>query len=905
MLIASKLVLVVILHLPSYNEGSGATGKSVEIVLTHNNMDFDSLAAQYAVTKLFPGTRMLPGYPLVGNVREFFALYRDSLPLSQFKYLDAKNIKHIYIVDCQHLDRLDETARKLISRKDNPVSYTIFDHHHIDPEGLGPNARADSIVKPVGSTTTVLVHEIRERNIKLTPFEATLLLIGIYEDTGCLTYSGTTALDASCVGHLLEQGGDIARVNDYLNPKQSEEQVKLLEDLINNRRVVNISGMKVVIAWSQRARYLEGLATLTRKLVEIESADAVITVVKMRDRIHVVGRSDSPALDVRQIVLHFGGDGHPGAGSAVSRKASIEEVIEEVEDLVKKQVKPEKTAGEIMQAPVRSIRPRVTMEEASRIMLRYGLDGLVVTEGDEVVGIVSRRDIDQALHHKLGHAPVQGFMSKPALTIKPHTPLSEIQHTMVHEDIGKLPVLDENNQLIGIVTRHEVLRTLYGTHAEEEQEHFALPVKRHVHYRERLNILSESTLWLFEEIGRQAAMLNMVSYAVGGCVRDLFLGLPNLDLDFVVEGSAIDLAKALEAAYPGRLQVVAKHDRFQTATMIFNAEQKLEIDISTARTEFYEFPAALPTVEASGLEQDLYRRDFTINALAVCLNPGQFGDVIDYFGGLEDLDARLVRILHPFSFIEDPTRLVRAARFAARLGFELEDKTARQAERAINMSIFDNLGGARMRSELQLILESKDRLKALDLLGRLGGRLRYLDNDLGYDTNVRRSLRRAERLLSHYGVPNSWIVYLGVLLAQLGVTKATETMERLQISNQDINDMSRGLLLAEELNSVSPDLKHSEIYELFRGQSDQSLAIAACLATPGSPLRRIVKLYLEKLKPVELSVSGADLLAMGVEQGPRIGEVLKSVLAAKLDGQIQGADDELAYVKAQLGQALR
>ncbi len=878
---------------------------NMEIVLTHNNMDFDSLAAQYAVTKLFPGTRMLPGYPLVGNVREFFALYRDSLPLSQLKYIDAKNIKHIYIVDCQHLDRLDESARKLISRKDNPVGYTIFDHHHIDPEGLGPNARGDSIVKAVGATTTVLVDEIRKRGIKLTPFEATLLLIGIYEDTGCLTYSGTTALDASCVAYLLEQGGDMARVNDYLNPKQSEEQVKLLEDLINNRRVVHVSGMKAVIAWSQRTRYLEGLATLTRKLVEIESADAVVTVVKMRDRIHLVGRSDTQSIDVRQIVLQFGGDGHPGAGSAVSRKTSIEEVINEVEELIKKQVKPEKTAAEIMQAPVRSVRPRVTMEEASRIMLRYGLDGLVVTEGNEVVGVVSRRDIDQALHHKLGHAPVQGFMSRPVLVIRPDTPLSEIQHIMVHEDIGKLPVLDANEQLIGIVTRHEVLRTLYGSQVEEEQEHFALPQKRYGHYRDRLNILSESTLWLFEELGRQAALLNMTAYAVGGCVRDLFLGLPNLDLDFVVEGSAIDLAKALEIAYPGRLQLVAKHDRFQTATMIFNAEHKLEIDISTARTEFYEFPAALPTVEASGLEQDLYRRDFTINALAVCLNPGQFGDVIDYFGGLEDLEARLVRILHPFSFIEDPTRLVRAARFAARLGFELGDKTCRQAERAINMGIFDNLGGARMRTELQLILESKDRLKALDLLGRLGGRLRYLDAHLGYDVDIRRLLRRAERLLAHYRVENNWTVYLGVLLAQLGPSQATEAMERLQIGNQDISDISRGLVLAEELNSVSSELKRSEIYELFKGQSDQSLAIAACLATPGSPLRRIVKLYLEQLKPIELSVSGADLIAMGVQQGPQIGEVLKSVLAAKLNGQISGADDEIAFVKAQLGQALR
>lgn len=869
----------------------------MEIVLTHNNMDFDSLAAQFAVTKLYPSARILPGYPLVGNVREFLALYRDSLPLSQLKYLDLGQVTHVFIVDCQQTDRLDETARRLLADPKRAISYTVFDHHHMDPEGLGPGARHDSIIRPVGSTTTLLVEQIRKRKIRLTPFEATLLAIGIYEDTGCLTYGGTTPEDAECLAFLLKHGADVTRVNEYLHPKMSEAQVKLMEQLIQNSTTLMVSGAKVVVAQGSLPRYLDGLATLTRKLVEIEAADAAVTVVRMRDRIHLVGRSDSPAVDVRALIREFGGDGHPGAASGVTRGASVGEIVKKVEEVLRLQVKPEKTAAEIMTAPVRTIRPRTTMEEAGRIMLRYGLDGLIVVEGGQVAGVVSRRDIDQAMHHKLGHAPVQGFMSRPVITITPGTPLSQIQHIMVSEDVGRLPVLDEAGHLVGIVSRREVLRTLYGQSAAPEEGAFPLPPERHVFVRDKLECLDETTRWLFAQIGVAAAQLNMSAYAVGGCVRDLFLGSPTFDLDFVIEGSAIELAHALERAFPARLQVVAKHERFQTATLMFHGGQNREVDLSTARTEFYEFPAALPTVEASSLQQDLFRRDFTINALAICLNPGRLGELIDYFGGLEDLEERTIKILHPFSFIEDPTRIVRAARFAARLGFNLDPRTREQAERAINMGIFDDLGGVRMRTEMKLILESPHRMQALDLLGELGGRLRYLDAELEFSPRVRALLRRAERLLVHYEVEDAWVVYLGLLLSQLPLNRLYPVLDRLHLANDQKEHIHKGLSLPGQVAALAGKLSRSQIYKQLYGHSDQSLAIAACLARPGSPLRRCVKLYMEELRQVDVQLAGADLIRMGYSQGPEIGRIMSSLLDAKLDGEVKTSQEEVSFVE--------
>jgi tRNA nucleotidyltransferase (CCA-adding enzyme) len=869
----------------------------MEIVLTHNNMDFDSLAAQYAVTKLWPNTRIVPGYPLVGNVREFLSLYRDNLPIVQIKYMDLEQIDHIFVVDCQHIERLDETAKKLITEKNCP--YTVFDHHPIDPEGMIPGADENTLVRPVGSTTTLLVEAIRKRNLSLSQFEATLFMIGIYEDTGCLTYAGTTPEDAECVAHLLKHGADLARVNEFLHPKMSPAQVELLEKLINESRSFTISGTKVLITRGSRDTYLDGLATLTRKLLEIESADAAVTVVRMKDRVHVVGRSDSSRVDVREIARHFGGDGHTGAASAVVKDGNVDQVAGKVEELLREQVKPEKVAAQIMTAPVRTIKAKTTMEEAGRIMLRYGLDGLIVAEGDEVQGVISRRDIDQAAHHKLSHAPVQGFMSRPVINIGPETPLSEIQRLMIHEDVGRLPVMGEDGHLLGLVTRREVLRTLYGSDGSQDSTMPLAAVSgEHVSLKDKMERLGAPTQWLMEQIGICAAELNMVAYAVGGCVRDLLLDIPNFDLDFVVEGSAIRLAEALEARFPARLQIQAKHDRFQTSTLSFNEAIDREVDLSTARVEFYEFPAALPTVEASSLRQDLFRRDFTINALAVCLNPGRYGELIDYFGGLKDLRDKRIRVLHQFSFIEDPTRIVRAARFAGRLGFKLDLRTKEQAERAIEMGIFDDLAGVRMRTEMQLILESKDRLKSLDLLGQLGGRLGYLDSHLEYGPKVRRTLTVAGRLLRKFPLPDAWIVYLGLLLSQLPLPRLTAVLDRLHLPNEQKTNILKGIALPDQLNSIDGEVKPSQIHALLHGHSDESLAIAACMTEAHSPLRRMIKLYLEELRNIHVTISGADLLRMGFPQGPAIGKALGKLTEAKLDGKVDGVNDEIEFVRS-------
>ncbi len=720
----------------------------MEIALSHNNMDFDSLSAQYALTKLHPACRMVLGYPLTGNVRSFVALNRTFLPIVQIKYVDLARVSRFFLVDTQHLDRLDVAAQKLLLDGSNHGQgaasakiklsrpLTLFDHHDIDPTGLMCQATSDSVIEKVGAATTILVDQIIKAGIELSEFDATLLAIGIFEDTGCLTYGGTTAKDAQCVAFLLSKGADLSVVREYIRPKMEQEQLALFERLLSHTEILEVHGHRFAIAVTQESHYIEGLASITRQLLEINNVDGAFTVAHMKDRVHVVGRCDAKALSVKQVLQEFGGDGHAGAAAAVVKGVQVREVAERLKGVIQHFATHQPLARDLMESPVRTVRQDMTMDEAGRIMLRYGADGLVVAEGEKVVGIVSRRDIDQSAHHRLGHAKVSGFMSKPVITIKEDTPLSQIQQTMVAEDIGRLPVMDSSGRLVGLVSRQDVLNSLFGVdYAKDKKmrgemnEHVGgrkfnsraafTAQRKKVSLGKQVHKLDPQTVWLAEEIGRISADCGMVSYAVGGFVRDLLLKIPNFDLDFVVEGSATDLADELVRRHPGRFELKAKHERFHTASLVFYTEDRSSkdpdkydcnennghgdgerdyrnVDLSTARIEIYEKPAALPEVEISKLEHDLLRRDFTINALAVCLNPDLFGLLIDHFNGQEDLDQKIIRVLHPFSFIEDPTRIVRAARFAGRLGFHLEPKTKDQAKRAIAMGIFDDLGGYRI-----------------------------------------------------------------------------------------------------------------------------------------------------------------------------------------------------------------
>jgi tRNA nucleotidyltransferase (CCA-adding enzyme) len=561
---------------------------------------------------------------------------------------------------------------------------------------------------------------------------------------------------------------------------------------------------------------------------------------------------------------------------------------------------PRVTVASIMTSPVRSLSPEITVEEAERVMLRYGHSGLPVTDGARVLGVVSRSDVEKAQRHGMGHVPVKGVMSRPAVTISVDTPVAEVQALMLRRDLGRLPVVDHNQHLVGIVSRSDLLRLLYGGVAPQwHQTLYRTPEPTPVPVLQaRIHLLPPPLPEILAMAGDLGRDLGMPVYAVGGFVRDLLLGHPNLDLDLVVEGHGITFAGALASRLGGQVEPVP---RFGTAHV---RARGLRIDVATARREYYSHAAALPTVEHADLRADLYRRDFTINALAVRLDHGMQGELVDLYGGYADLQAGLVRVLHSLSFLEDPTRITRGVRFIARYGFSWEPETRGFALQAVRGGYLAKVSAERLRSERSLLLQEEtvvralrelDALEALSIVvpGADGGPAtwRLLD---------RLDAALAAPVLSTMEVRRDLLVLL-VLLRQTPAPDVGRVLTNLRLTRAERRRLEPALLgwAAAWQVLLDPTAKPSALAPVLGALGREGLALlwllAETLGTGAGNAQARIESYWEEWRSTHLSITGRDLADLG--SGAAVGEVLRQVLAAKLDGEVQGRAAELALAR--------
>jgi len=372
------------------------------------------------------------------------------------------------------------------------------------------------------------------------------------------------------------------------------------------------------------------------------------------------------------------------------------------------------------------------------------------------------------------------------------------------------------------------------------------------------------------------------AYLVGGAVRDLMLGILSPDIDIAVEADAHATARALAERLGG---VAREHDRFATATVY--VDPSLLIDIAQTRTETYPTPGSLPVVEPAKLADDLLRRDFTINAMAVALRGDELGHLHDPHGGRRDLDDRVVRVLHDQSFLDDPTRLIRAARYETRLGFRMDDHTERLARDAVEIGAMKTLSGTRLRDALFLLMAEHDAPSALKRLHDLGVD-HALDPALEFDATLAASAAigagevGADRVLAVLAAlisrdPEA----LDRWLESLGLER--EQRERVRRAGRDAAALVEGLRAVE----LSP----SAIYALLRDEPAEALALALAMGVAPEPILE----WSSRLSRVRLDITGDDLIAAGVEPGPALGRALSETLRAKLDGEVDGRDDELRY----------
>ena len=944
----------------------------LEVILSHEHADFDALASLLGAALLYP--QALPVLPrrINSNVRAFVDEYQNELPFYQPQDLPRGHVQRAILVDTDGVN--------LVKGMDDETTYFVIDHH-TRTRPMPEDWQVWS--EPVGANTTLLVEKIEQQGEVLSPVQATLLALGIHEDTGSLTYAATTDRDARALAWLLApaQAADLGVIARYLNFPLSQDQRQLLELLQEQSEFITVAGNNVLVAQADARNFTDEFSALAGRLRDRYELDALFLILEKHELVQVVARSTTDAIDVGQIARALGGDGHARAAAAPVRMHSRAETRERILKLLDEQLQAHpvqplpRRVFQIMSAGLpRTLPPDLAVEDALALMRRYGHEGFPVVQmadnglateqaldaetgpilTHQLLGLITRRDVDRAFDHGMGNRPLERFMRAGQVTIDEDATLDDLRSLMAHSGWGQVPVVNDRSEIVGIVTRTDLIR--------QGEQALSLPFQpREVAHRLEHFLLPEH-YHLLRMLGRQAASLDYTIYVVGGFVRDLLLSellttghaldaglladnaLANggLDVDIVLEGDAIAFAHHIQEHFGGR---TLTHRRFGTAKWLLSdpdnpvdaqpllgqdgAEELLlqsaalppTLDFVTARTEFYTAPTALPTVERGSIKLDLYRRDFTINTLAICLNPRRWGELLDFYGGIHDLQRGAIRVLHSLSFVDDPTRMLRAVRYEQRFGFRIESHTLdllrdslTLLRRVTPVRIVHELERTLLEEhpedalfrldELGMLAQIHEDLHVAEAVGELFGQLRAALRTWGNQANsvglqmLHTALRQAplERL------------YWALLMLTLPPTIDQPLAQRLRLRNETQQLVAELRMLQQEVSVLMQvDLLPSQVAAILDRVAPVSIALWGVVHGLGEGMDReslLTRLehYIAEWRELKPRLNGHDLAALGTPRGPAYRTILEELRTARLDGLLPSRQAEIAFVEQWLAQ---
>jgi len=863
----------------------------VDIITSHLNADFDSLASMIAAKKLYPDAEVVFPGSQEKNLRDFIEAFQP-LEIKRIKEVDLAKVTRLIIVDTKVPGRIGPFAELLTGRK---IRIHIYDHH---PFHKGDIRGELEKIETVGATATIFTEILKNRKLHPSPMEATILALGIYEETGCLLFPSTTERDLLAVSYLLKRGANLNIVSSFIKMELSMEEFDLLNELIQSSQEMVVGGIRIKVAKAAREQYFGDAAHLAHRMIDMEDIDAVIALLSMEGKILLVARSKVPEFDVSKVMREFGGGGHPTAASATIKGEALEIVEERLLELIRVNVKPEKVASDIMTRPVISIQWDVPIKEAEAMMTRYGVNVLPILREDIYVSLISREIVEKALFLGFGKSKSADFATSDAITVGPLTPIREIETLMIEQNQRFMPVV-ENERIIGAITRTDLLRTLYEEFLRRRKIEETVT-------KERLTMGRNLSSWLKEKFpaeifallklsGEVAEALGFQAYLVGGSVRDLLRGEANLDLDIVIEGDGILFARTIGEQLHAKVRT---HQKFGTAQIF---PHPFKLDVATARTEYYESPAALPKVETSSIKKDLYRRDFTINTLTVKLNPKDFGILIDFFGGQRDLREKSIRVLHNLSFVEDPTRAFRAVRFSERFGFKISKHTENLIKSTIEMNLFDKLSGPRLYEELLLSFKETDPIRTLKRVSEFG-LLKVIQSNLVFTEELEATLGSMHETLSWFNLlfleekPETGVLYLMALLSGLKEEDIKTIMERLSPSPRAKDMIIKGIVSARDVVRKLPVRDPVEIYKLLHTLKLEVILFSMALSLDRQK-KKVISRYLTELRNVKTVLTGDDLKKMGIQPGPVYAKILRELLDEKMRGRVKSREDEEKFVK--------
>jgi len=878
---------------PVYNE-------RMLLILTHENADFDAVASQLAAHKLYPEGVALLSWRVNRNVEQFLTLYWDAFAFMKPRDWRRRKIERVLLVDTV-------TLPSVRGVRADRIRVQIIDHHDdLEIQDLAWDYHSEI----VGATTTILIEMLQAAGLGLTANEATLLLLGIHEDTGSLVYDTTTARDAQAAAWLLEQGAQLSVVRRFLNIPLSDQQQALNESLESAVEWITVEGQNIVIsAVKAPNEFDDEISAVAHRLRDTLMPDGMFLVVQLKyNHVQLVARSDTDNVDVSIIARFLGGGGHSRAAAATIMDQSLTEVRRQIVDWLPGIVQPVVKVAQIMSYGLQTISSNAPVSEAANQMQRSGHEGYPVVDpsSGQLVGLLTRRLVDRAIGHQLSELPVSRVMRAGQITVTPSDSVEKVQRIMAQEGWGQIPVISDDadpNQpqaVIGIVTRTDLINLLTNEVSAESE-----PDMRQL----MIDSLPDAIWDMLQIISNSAGESEMPLYFVGGLVRDLLVGRPSKDIDMVTEGDAIALVGYLRETYGGEIR---SHQQFGTAKWLLSPAVwrqvapdadltgiPLVIDFVTARTEFYDRPSALPEVERGSIKLDLHRRDFTINTLAVRLDGAHLGELLDFYGGLRDLSSGLIRVLHSLSFVDDPTRILRAVRLEQRLGFTIESRTSELINAAMHM--LNRVTGERIRNELEMCLREEKRIQMMARLAEFGV-LAQIHPGLTWHNKTAELFYSADVVLNdnlfveELGEVSCVFVYFAALILPLVATVQEEVMARLKVRTSTRDDVFAAHRLLQELAQQKSQAQPSDVYKTLQPYRERVLALALVVVGIDSESGGQINSYLKEWRHVRPSLNGNDLLNMGLKAGPEIGLLLEKLLDARLDGKLSDRAAELLMV---------
>lgn len=853
----------------------------MDLILSHVGTDFDALASMALAAKLYPKAHMVFPGRLGAGAAEFYHLHRRHFPTLPTKQALSLSVSRIILVDTSLASRVGP-FRLYLHRHD--IELHIYDHHPPTAESVQGD---QEWVEAVGAAATLLLERCQTKGIHLEPFEATLALIALHEETGSFRYSSTTSKDLEAASFVMKEGANLDVLDHFLRDALNPDQRSLFEEFLTSGHVYEYAAGTIFLASAQRTKSVFGLGLLASRLLELQGVDACCLALKVGPDTMLAARSASDAFDVNTWMQRFGGGGHRRAAAASKVKEPPFKVFDEIQDLASVGQAPSLVASDLMTTEVFSLPALSSIDSAAKALKQTGFpSACIIDDTGGLVGLVARQDLDKACDHGLGHAPATSVMTHKVISIAADTPLTDIRKIVVERGVGTIPVL-ENDKVIGLISRSDLLRDMYQASVSHTRSSTLL-----THDMDLGLVPEPFRTWLV--VAQELATEHHLHlYVVGGFVRDTLTGRATEDLDFVVEGDALKLAQALGDRLGAK---VAPHPKYLTATLMFS--DGLKLDLATARRETYVRPAALPEISQSHLKADLYRRDFTINALALRLTSDLQGTIIDFFGGLQDLEAKVIRVLHNHSFFDDPSRILRAIRFEIRLGLSIEPHTRQLIRAALEAGALTMTRPERLKREWRLALTESDPIRILERFETFKV-LEHLHSDLKFQGRVKERTSYAFALITRHpellAREEFWQVPLYLFAIEIGVQATSELQERY-----DWQVLDWPWPLVPTIGRLCrSSLRPSELGMILDALPPLALVIFASLSHHVRFQKR-VEHYLSRLRGQKPPLSGAEIIACGVRAGPEVKTWKAVLLNALRDEEIGSSQDAMIWLTQQL-----